>query len=109
MEQWLRLEQLGHHTMLVTPEGAIRDVDVRAGQLRYVAGIGTRIELLIDPSPSRCAAAMHAGITSLLFAAPRYQRPEWRPDAEHGMRPWSQISAELDKQAEEAATDSRVG
>jgi hypothetical protein len=94
--------------MLVTSEVAMRDVDVRAGQLRYVAGIGTRIELLIDPSPSRCAAAMHAGITSLLFAAPRYQRPEWRPDAEHGMRPWSQISAELDKQAEEAATDSRV-
>lgn len=107
-EYWLKVEGLHTHTLLVTSDVAGRDANVRAGQLRYVAGLGSRIQLLIDPSPTHCADAMRAGITSLLFAAPKYQRPEWRPDAAHGMRPWGEITNELEEQALQAAKDVRA-
>lgn len=70
--------------------------------------MGYRPELYVDPSPERCAAAMAKGITTLLFAAPKYQRPEWRPDRDRSQRPWHEIVAELDKQADAAAGDSRL-
>lgn len=107
-EHWLMVEKLRRHVLVVDSSVAIRDNDIRAGQLRHVAGIGRRIEMLVDPSPSRCAQAMANGITTLLFSQPRYQRPEWRPDADKGMRPWGEITAELEKQAEVEAEDTRV-
>lgn len=70
--------------------------------------IGYRPELYVDPSPVRCADAMARGITTLLFAAPKYQRPEWRPDRDRGQRPWHEILDELDRQAEASARDSRL-
>lgn len=99
IEHFLKTQKLTKHVQLLT------DVP----HLGRAESVGQRPEVFIDPSPQRCADAMRLGITSLLFAAPRYQRPEWRPDADRSPRPWHEILDEQDRQAEDAAADSRLG
>lgn len=89
--RWLKLNGLDDHAQLL-----IGSMDVA---LRHARGqLALDIRLLVSPSPATVAAAMHLGVTSLLFAHPRFARPEFRNDVEREPREWDAIVAEMDAQ-----------
>lgn len=96
---WLRSNHVTDYTTLLAG-GPGLPVDQRAAQIRELRLRGYALDLVIDASPAVVAKAMHAGVTSLLFASPKYARPEFRPDAPRGIREWADIEGEMDLQRE---------
>lgn len=88
-QAWLKQFGLTEHVQLLI--GAV-EVGVRRTR-----GQGA-VDLVISASPATIAACMHMGTTSLLFAHPKYARPEFREDYDGAKREWSAIVAELDTQ-----------
>lgn len=97
-ERWLMLEGLTAHDHMIDASVARVGMDLRDRQSDVERSMGT-VDLLVDPSPERCAKGLQKGITSLLFLHPQYLRPEFRPDSHKPIRAWSQIEAEIEQQA----------
>lgn len=83
------------------------DEPVRFRQLSVARNKGT-VDLYIDADPMYVAEGLRRGMTSLLFSAPAYARPEYRPDARRGVRPWEELVNERTRQQAMLATDSRL-
>ncbi len=101
-EHWLRGNGLTDYTSLHLADDHTHDhntASLRRKQLRALRNQGYPIDLYFDSSPAAAAAGMHMGITSLLFASPKFARPEFRPDARTGVREWAVIEAEMHEQA----------
>jgi hypothetical protein len=90
---WLRKEGLRDYVLL-HPR---RPLDDRVMQYRRLQALGT-VSLVIDSYPTAITGAFELGIPSLLFADPRSQRPEWRPDYERTPRPWDALVARVEQQ-----------
>lgn len=67
--------------------------------LESLRSAGYAVDLVVDASPDRIAQAMKLGMPGLLFAHPSFARPEFRPDAQRGIREWSVMQEEIDLQA----------
>lgn len=97
-DNWLRVHGLQLHSQVIGDEVSYGDDDLRARQIAVVRSKG-RLDLLVEPDPDRVAAAVRQGVTSLLFAHPRYSRPEFSPDApKRKRRSWQSIKDELNRQ-----------
>ena len=75
--------------------------------IRTVRHLGYDVSFFVSPSPAACARAMEQGVTALVFAAPAYQRPEFRPDFRGPVKEWGAIQAEMDRQRSINAEDPR--
>lgn len=53
------------------------------------------VSMYVDTDPETCLLALREGVDVMLYGSPKYLRPEWRPDAEGGYRPWAEIADEL--------------
>lgn len=105
--QWLVVNGCDIHDDALDDFVAIEGTDLRERQIGILRARAGSLDMLIDPSPERVARGMHLGLTSLLFAHPRYARPEFQPNSFTGPRPWSEIAEELDRQAG-IASDTRL-
>ena len=83
------------------------DETLRFRQLSVARTRGT-VDLYIDAEPTYVAEGLRRGMTALLFSQPSYARPEFRPDAPKGVRPWDELIAERTRQQAMIATDSRL-
>lgn len=90
-EVWLTNNGLRDHAQLLV--GAMPLAVQRAR-----GTLGMDVRLVVTPSPTTAAAAMHAGVTAMVFAHPRFSRPEFRSDYEGEKREWGDIVAEIDAQ-----------
>lgn len=99
VEHWLRVNGLDRHDHVIDTSVAYAGTDLRDRQIAVERTL-SRVDMLLDPSPERVASGMRHGIPSLLFAHPRYARPEFRPDLTRKVRPWEEIAAEIDAQKE---------
>lgn len=77
-----------------------------AGSLKLQYGYNT--ELFVVPAPHDAAALIEHGYNALLFIVAAYALPEWRPDTRKGVRPWSELMAEIDVQRYLRAGDKRM-
>lgn len=80
---------------------------LRFRQLSVVRSKGT-VDVYVDSTAEYVAEGLRRGINSLLFCAPSYARPEFRPDAPKGVRPWSELVDEITHQQAMKAADRRI-
>jgi hypothetical protein len=67
-----------------------------------------KIDLVVTDDADLTKQLLERGITTLVFLSPRYSRPEFRPDAREGVRSWTDITTELDRQQGLYMEDPRV-
>lgn len=98
---WLKVERLKEHTKVLVG-------GTRPRQIEALRAADSPVTLLVDADPHNVARALATGVTGLLFAAPKYLRPEHMP-VPGEVRPWSEIADEMDRQAQMRADDPRLG
>jgi hypothetical protein len=92
VDHWLRINQMHDHIMVEYGPGG------RAQHLVALRRAGFGVELFVDADPRVVAEVLGMGTAALLFASPSYARPEFQPDAVTGVRPWAEISKEIEDQ-----------
>lgn len=102
IEHWLKVNGLTRHTLVLQrePEQAAQSpAELRLAHLGEWRAHGFDIALWLTSSPVVAARMMEAGVTALVFAHPKFLRPEYRPDHEAaGPKPWDEIEDEVTKQ-----------
>lgn len=67
-----------------------------------------KVDFVVTEDPELARDLLEKGIPVLVFLNPRYTRPEFRPDSPAGVRSWSSITQELDKQQGLYVEDHRL-
>jgi hypothetical protein len=75
--------------------------DLRSRHLAIAMSSG-RVDLFVDPDADRCAEAIGKGVTSLLFAAPKFVRTTRQ------VKPWEDVVNEVERQ-KLALLDAELG
>ena len=101
VRRWLDLEGLPQPNhlmayMLGDDLGYIR------GTLRY------NVDLVVDADPNYVSIALEKGFNTLLFTHSEYAHPEWRPDRDDPMIPWTAMVERIDKDKITKANDARL-
>jgi hypothetical protein len=94
------------HTELAIVQPKVLGPDIE-DPIRTVRHLGYDVSFFVSPSPPQCARAMDQGVTALVYAAPAYQRPEFRPDFRGPVKEWDAVQAEMDRQRSINAEDPR--
>lgn len=107
---WLGMEGFTKHDHIVY-SGEWRPEDrnwwVRtAGMLKISYGYDTN--LIVIPDPFDAAALIERGYNTVLFTQASYALPEWRPDHRAGIRPWAEMTAEIERGRALRAADKRL-
>ena len=92
-EHWLRLNLIKGYGDLLANDSAYEGEDLKLRHLKMMQSKG-RIILFVDPDVDRCKAALQMGITTLLFASPKFVRTKRQ------IKPWNELTEELQKQKE---------
>lgn len=107
-ERWLQQHRLNTHALvLCRPDDDTVGTALRVWQLERLRASGDHIALLVDSNPGAAAAGLHHGINTLLFAHPKYMRPDHRPDSPKGARPWEELVGEITTQQRLHDEDTR--
>lgn len=96
LARWCSLEGLYRHAATEVNEGTIANFDLdfrRLQQVRNLRNRGYSVDLVIEPNPSISAKLLTHGFNVMTFTHADYSLPQWRPDYEHKVRPWSDIEA----------------
>ena len=107
-EHWLRTRGMRDHAGVLGADVPRRQDVLRVDQIDTLRSHG-QVAFVLDPDPAMARMCLSKGIPSLLYAHPRYSRPEFRPDAPKGVRRWEDIEAEIDHQQRMALEDGRLG
>lgn len=77
-----------------------------AKRLKLAYGYDT--ELFVVPDPHDAMQLIRHGFSVMLFVQAAYAIPEWRPDHRQGVRPWAELTAEVEVQRALRAGDNRM-
>ncbi|KUL44693.1 hypothetical protein ADL22_12165 [Streptomyces sp. NRRL F-4489] len=108
--KWLTFTGLTAHMRLVGPRrtsNAATPADVRLECLGHLTGTGIKLDLVIEPDPAVSVELLARGYPVTTLTLPHFAKPEWRPDYQQGLRPWAELVAETETQAQAYATDPR--
>lgn len=110
VHHWFNSYGLKRHIYtLFNEDWGDNEAEIRLAQLKKLQGSSYNIDIVVDSNPRVSAAVLAHGTQALTFSSPRYTAPEFRPDANKGLRrTWNSIEAELDKQEAMAASDKRI-
>jgi hypothetical protein len=92
-EHWLRANMLTGYADLMDNTLAYSGQDLRDRQLQLCRSSGL-VELFVDSDTDRIARAYASGVTSLMFAAPKFIRTKRQ------VKPWDELKTELESQKE---------
>lgn len=107
-EAWCVLHNMSDYDDLIDDSVTVDPHEpLRIRQLHVARSKGP-IDFYVDASPRWAAEAFRMGMTSMLFSHPSYARPEFRPDAPKGVRPWDELIAERTRQQAMIAADRRL-
>lgn len=106
-DRWLKLNNLGKVDDLYDYSYIATATENHDYKLVEYCRSQAKIELVITADVELAEKLLTQGLHVLLFLHPMYIRPEFRPDG-RGRRAWDAITAELDKQQELYAEDSRT-
>lgn len=80
-----------------------------AGRLETLNRIRSwRIGLVIEADPTCAAVELGDGWNTALITHTAYTQPEWRPDYSGSPRPWDDLTAAVERQAELRLNDPRT-
>lgn len=108
-ERWLREQKLRGYDDMIGPDVFTDLDDLLYAQVLHArnSSVGA-FELAIIPDPAVAAKLLAVGVTTLLFLHPFYVKEEFRPDSRKGIRSWSEIVDELEKQQDSFSEDPRI-
>jgi hypothetical protein len=107
-ETWMAMNKMPDFDDLIDSNVNLDpDEQLRSRQIKVARTRGS-IEFYVDADPMMVAEAMRLGIPAILVTTPAYIRPEFRPDAPKGVRPWGEIVAETNRQQAMKAVDYRI-
>ncbi|WP_158812916.1 hypothetical protein [Streptomyces rimosus] len=109
-QQWLAFNGFTAHMRIVSPpqtSRAVKPADVRLECLGHLTGTGMKVDLVVEPDPAVSVKLLARGYPVATLTLPHFAKPEWRPDYQQGLRPWSELVAETEAQAHAHATDPR--
>jgi hypothetical protein len=104
-EHWLRSHKIDFDDIL--ENSSITHGKDEFAQCQSLRSKG-KIEFVVTSNMELAKQLLEAGYNTLLFLHPLYLRPEFRPDAPEGVKPWSEIEKEYDRQLGLFIEDSRV-
>ena len=90
--RWLTLAGLSDFDGLMGDEMYLPGETVREAQIRVAKSRGP-VAMLVDPDPAVIATVYDHGFVGLLFVAPSFAAPQYRPDAPKKRREWAAIEA----------------
>jgi hypothetical protein len=100
-DHWLRSNLIIGYGDIYDDRYFFEGQDLRSRQLAIARSKG-RVELFIDPDADRCAEALQLGVTTILFASPKFVRTIRK------VRPWEDMRAEVERQ-KDALLDAHLG
>lgn len=104
-EHWLRSHKVDFDDILENSETKHgKDSFAQCQHLRTKG----HIEFVITADTVLAKQLLESGYNVLMFLHPIYLRPEFRPDAPEGVKPWAEIEKEYDRQLGLYMDDSRV-
>lgn len=104
-EHWLRSHKLDFDDIL--ENSSITHGKDEFAQCQHLRSKG-KIEFVVTSNIELSKQLLESGYNTLLFLHPLYLRPEFRPDAPEGIKPWAEIEKEYDRQQGLYMDDSRV-
>lgn len=109
LESWLWMEQISGYAEIYPPDDIMqtRD-DYRLWQVNQARKKGYNIELVIEPNPDNCSLLLANGYSVLNFLHAQYALPAWRPDFQHKITPWNELSDQVARLAAMRAADKRT-
>jgi len=90
-EYWLRNNMISGYADILDNTYAYEGQDLRDRQLKLQRSSGA-VELFVDSDTDRVARAYASGVTSLMFAAPKFIRTKRQ------VKPWEDLKTELENQ-----------
>ena len=101
---WLELHGLINHGFVYSvPPG-----QSRSSQVNDLRRQGYGIDLVVVSVPDEAMALIATGLNTLLFTHAQFAHPNWRPDTDKGVQPWSDITQQVADLARMKAKDERL-
>jgi hypothetical protein len=91
IEHWLKSNFVFDYANLYSKEDSHVSMSIRSRHLQLAQQEG-RAEMFIDADPDSCAEALEKGITSILFATPKYFK------VSRDIKPWDSLADEQARQ-----------
>jgi hypothetical protein len=97
---WLKSQGLSGFAEVLLPKArwVTSAPDVVSRSVAALRALPTDVGVVVTGDPRVAARLLQEGVTTNLFAHPRFTRPDFRPEGFGGIRPWAEIEAEVDKQ-----------
>lgn len=111
LDHWLRLENLNKHGIVLYNDDYLQNFSPEERRIKQIYEIrdrGYAVDLIIEPDPVVAAQLLYRGFSVLNFLHSAYSQPEWRPDYEAAVKPWSQLEERVTKDIELRADDKRM-
>ena len=106
-DHWLRQQRINNYDDLVD----IADVPAPGDnpKLRHVEWVNSLgpVDFVVTSDPELTVKLLEKGFTTLVFLNPTYIREEFRPDSRQGVRSWTDIVTEIEKQQDNFREDPR--
>lgn len=100
LDHWLQLENLNKHGIVIYNDGYLQNFSAeerRVKQIYEIRNRGYAIDLIVEPDPVVAAQLLYRGFSVLNFLHTAYSHPEWRPDFEEKVKPWSMLEEQVTK------------
>ncbi len=107
-DHWLRQQRINNFDDLIDYKKvpSIGD-NPKLRQVEWVRSQGP-VEYVITSDPELVTQLLEIGMTTLVFLQPLYIREEFRPDSRKGVKAWSEIVEEIEKQQDAFKEDPRL-
>lgn len=113
IDHWLNVVGIKETHYLGNADPECDDYEVRMRHFLEARRSGYELTLVFDSNPQVCAEIMRQGVTAVVFAHPRYSRPEARPDYANPIKPWDEferaVTAERVKVPRKLPIDAEMG
>ena len=106
-EQWLNINKIVDFDNIIDSRVNLVGETLGERQVNHARSLGA-IDLFITNNPRLWAYAFNQGIASVMFGAPSYTRPEFRPDAPKRLRAWNDIEKAVEEQNALRTQDARL-
>lgn len=107
-DHWLRQHRINNIDDLVDINvvPALGD-DPHFRQVEWLKSQGP-VEYVITSDPQLTLRLLEVGMTTLVFLQPTYIKEDFRPDSRQGVRSWTEIVQELERQQDTYSEDPRI-
>jgi len=104
---WLDVNKIVDFDLIIDSSAGLVGDNLKERQFNRARSLGP-VDLFVTNDPTMWAFAFEQGVASVMFGAPSYTRPEFRPDAPKKLRAWSDIESAIEKQNELRTNDARL-